>query len=216
MKIILNFVVQLTFCPFLNLFSILRILLSNLILIVWLIILNLPIYLICFLFLIFFRILRFKSLFFVWFLLRCCKNLLNILCLSIIIGYIFNSWFNLGIFARKDFHQVRIFNLCPTKIAFFHFFSVMLYPPKSIFKKRSYHYRIISFSNKILVIDIWWRVLKLYHNAGLLILYQSSNIVLFRFFLNFKIFRSWSIVLVTRRVNCFPIKLLIVVNWTII
>ena len=193
-----------------------RILLSVLILIVLLIILTLTVTITWFLFLKFFWILWFKSLFFVRFLLRCCKNLLNVLRLSIIIGDIFNSWFNLGIFARKNFHQVWIFNLCPTKIAFFHLFFIMLHPPKSIFKKWSNHNWIISFSYKILVIDIRWRVLKLQTNAGLLNLNCRSNIVLFGVFLNFKILRSRGIVLITWRINCFAIKLLIIVNWAIV
>ncbi len=179
--------------------------LSDLILIVLLIILNLSIALIDFLLLCFLWILRFKSLFFVRFLLWRSKNLLNILILSVIIRYIFYSWFNLGIFARKDFHQVWIFNLCPAKIAFFHLFSVMLYPPKSIFKKRSYHHWIISFSDKIFVNDIGWRVLKWHNYTWLLILNLSRNIIFFSFFLNFQIFRSRGIILVARGINRFSI-----------
>lgn len=57
-------------------------------------------------------------------------------------------------FAREYFHKLGVLVLGPTEIAFFHFFFIVLHPPKSIFEKRSNHDGVIALAYEVLVHDV--------------------------------------------------------------
>jgi len=132
--------------------------------------------------------------------------LYNLRCWIVIIC-ILNTWFHKGKLTRQGFHQVWLLYLCPAEVTLFHFFFVVLDPPVPIFEKRSYHYWVITFTNKVLVYDIrrWQQKIIGFCSADGFI--QITN-CLVKLIIFFHIAWSWSIILVAQRINSFPVELL--------
>ena len=74
--------------------------------------------------------------------------------LLILDNAILEARFLVRVLARDSIHQPLIFDLGPAEVALFHFLSVVLHPPESVFQKVSNHYRVVAFADEILVHDI--------------------------------------------------------------